>query len=569
MKNKKALVCIFIIGCITYINMLFNNFVWDDVIAIVDNPSLHIINTFGFFFGGARDTEGVRHIPVLYYRPLPFIYLSVVKTLFGNTTFFYHTFQLLFHIANTILIFFIFTKFFKRNLSLILALIFLIHPIQVESVSYIASIFNQLTVLFGLLSVYIATESKKITRSNALLIFFLLSFSLLSKESGVVFIPILICYFFLFKKADFRKSIALGVACLLFNMFLRIFLAATSDYFSYSLQYSSLSQLSLTHRLIMIPKVIYYYFYTFVFPKDLAISQHWTVPTLTFRDFWFPLCICILLIGICVSHIFRWKNNKKILYSFVFFTFWFGISFSFVLPILPLDMSVADRWFYIPIIGLLGIIGVFANTIPIQKIGYTRVIGVICVLIITSLSVRTIVRNTNWYSPHTLYAHDITINTTSHELFINEGSELFKEKKYGQALYNFQRAAKIAPESELSWYNIGAVYLIRNDYLNAIAYFDKAIEKDRLYVQPYQQKAYALIRLHKLHEARTFLLTSRKIFPNYSPLLYYLVYTEYQLSNKELALQYAKQLYEEQPSAYTQSVHTAILHDQPFALIMQ
>ena len=139
----KAIHIIIILGLLVFGNALFNDFVWDDKSFILFSSDIHTVNISYLIgqniFNGAGE-----------YRPIPAIYFASLYSLFTTNVFFYHLFQIVIHITNTVLLFFLFKHFFSKQIGLFLSLIFLVHPIQVESVSYIAASGNPLFFLFGI-----------------------------------------------------------------------------------------------------------------------------------------------------------------------------------------------------------------------------------------------------------------------------------------------------------------------------------------------------------------------------------------------------------------------------------
>src|SRR5258708_1624739 len=149
--TKKAIIWITIIVIIVWANMLFNGFVQDDITYVIYNPALHIASSFGnanLFNGGGQ------------YRPFPALYFATIFNLFTITSFFYHFLQLALHIACSLIVFFIFKKFLTRNISFVLSLIFLVHPINVESVSYIAQTVSPLLFALGSIPLLLVMDKK-------------------------------------------------------------------------------------------------------------------------------------------------------------------------------------------------------------------------------------------------------------------------------------------------------------------------------------------------------------------------------------------------------------------------
>lgn len=140
LTKTKAISWIIVIGILVFANMLFNEFLWDDLEYIINNPQIHSFNIqflIDSFRGSLFNSGGE-------YRPITAIYFMLLYSVFGSSSFFYHILQVCLHITNSILVFVLFKKFFSSKLSFFVSIIFLIHPIQIEAVSYIASSGNPL-----------------------------------------------------------------------------------------------------------------------------------------------------------------------------------------------------------------------------------------------------------------------------------------------------------------------------------------------------------------------------------------------------------------------------------------
>ena len=181
----KAICIISIIGFIVFFPALFNNFVWDDINQVLPNVIAYGLNIPKLFGQNYLSAFG-------YYRPVSSIYFSFIYALFGSIPFFFHFPQIILHLVNGILLFIFLKSFINKKISLFLALIFVIHPIQVESVSYIAQVISVLCFLFGMSALLLSRE-KVIKKKNLLLVFFLILLSLFTKEVGIIFIPIILC----------------------------------------------------------------------------------------------------------------------------------------------------------------------------------------------------------------------------------------------------------------------------------------------------------------------------------------------------------------------------------------
>ena len=446
--TKKAIVFIIIIGLAVFFNSLFNGFVGDDKSYIINYVPLHTIN-IPFLVGTNLFNIGGQ------YRPVPAIYFSILYALFSNMAFFYHSLQIILQIICTVLIFKFFNKFLSIGVAFFAALIFLVHPMNVESVGYIAQTVNPLFVLFGLIALFISIK-KKLSVMELLVIFLLSLLSILTKETGVLFIALIIIYQLVFAGNNLKKLLA--IACLVVITYLPIrFFVGQVGFVTRFLP--PIADLTFLGRLTQMPSLITYYLKTFFFPLHLAMDQEWLNVNLNFANFYLPL---ILEISMIISLIFYgrylYKNQNKYFKPFLFFSAWFGFGLLMHLQIFPLDATVADRWFYFPMAGLIGLLAVIYQSLSLKFTKQKTIFLILSVIIVSSLSLRTMVRNTNWIDPITLFTHDIK---TSDNYNIEEvlGVEYSQKGDAQDALKHFQRSISFRPY-EGNLHNLGVIYAV-------------------------------------------------------------------------------------------------------------
>src|SRR6266700_2801169 len=91
--------------------------------------------------------------------------------------------SLIIHITDTFLLFFLLKRFFNRTLALFLSLVFLVHPLQVESVAWIAAADNPLFFLFGISALLLSVKDR-VSLKRLIGLCCLLLLSLLTKETA-------------------------------------------------------------------------------------------------------------------------------------------------------------------------------------------------------------------------------------------------------------------------------------------------------------------------------------------------------------------------------------------------
>lgn len=434
LTTKKAILWIIAIGIIVYFNMLFNKFVWDDITYILLNSQNRLFNLQEIFEKNLFNQGGQ-------YRPISDLYFSSLYIIFSGSTFFYHLLQLTTHIINTIFIFLIFKKFFNKILAFFLCLVFLIHPIQVESISYIASSDNPLFFFFCILAFYFCFK-EKLSLKRLVAIFGLLFLSLLTRETSILFLFVILLFrliFYRYQRFIFFTGIIIDT---LLYILLRFVLVGENLTY---LQLVPIDRLSFFQRILNIPVIIFFYLKTFFFPSVLVIEQMWVIPNINFSNFYLPLSIDLFVIIILVYLGLRIsKKSKRQLIEYLFFCIWFAVGLAFHSQIFPLDWTVADRWFYFPIVGFLGIIGEYIKYLKIYNRLLQNYLYILAVVIIFLLSIRTMIRNSNWSDPITLFTHDIHYNDNFD--MENNLSVMYLDKgDYKSAVYHGQKSISYLP----------------------------------------------------------------------------------------------------------------------------
>lgn len=569
----KIIFLLVIIGSIVYFNGLFNNFIWDDEEQVINNILVHsMTNIPSFFSGSTFNTGGNGSLGGLYYKPMMSVAFSFIHTIFGQNVFFFHLLQLIIHITNSIFVFFIFDYFFKKFkngglISFFLALIFLVHPINTETVIYIASMQDVLFFFFGIFALW-KIMTKKNTFFNLIFSSSLLLLSLLSKETGFVFIPIIVTYLFLFKREKLNFNIISIGSVLVIYSFLRFVVA---DIYFNKHGLSPITRIGILDRILNIPEITIFYLKTFIYPIKLSIAQHWVIKSINLSEFYLPLFLSLIFCIILIILAFYLKAKRKDLFKiYLFFFIWFIFSLGLHLQILPLDMTVAERWFYLSEVGLLGILGItFQVFILENQSSWIKKIKPIIIFllafIILCLSIRTIIRNTNWTNGLILYAHDIQISPGSFDLENNLGVELYRVGKFNEAKIHFENSTKIAPFWWTNWNNLGVMIEREKDYEKAISYYQKAIDNGEYYLA-YENIAKLLVLQNKPKEAKEFIEQSLKVLPNNSNLWLYLAYSEYKLGNKDQALQAAKNAFILSPSQQSYYVYNKLKENLPLEI---
>jgi Tfp pilus assembly protein PilF len=473
------LVLIFSLTSVIYSPSLNGDFVFDDYLTIVENDHVLKYSTFHNFIREKRE------------RIIPFLTFNLQHKYYGIEPYPYHLFNLGLHISNAVLVFIlmiILTKFFKHAkkypyLPYITTLIFAVHPVQTQAVSYITQRFTLFAAFFSLLSIvcYLLTlknidiESvifRKTVRIGFLV--FALSFSFfayLSKENAFI-LPLMIILFNLFFPLTKTKNRFVPI-------FLYFLVALTAFYllffFDKNTDLNTFSKITAMNRNTSISRSVYFlsqskavirYFSLSMLPVNQNIDYDYS--DYLKRDS--KTIASCLFIALLLIFAFRYKKRFPLFtFGIVFFFTGLLIESSFF----PIDDIIFEHRLYLP---SLGVFIIFSNVFCalISRKLWKKTALVLLFLYISILSYLTFQRNYIWQNEINLWTDSVKKSPYKARPYSNLGAAYLQRGDVENALENFHKAIKIDPEFVDAYQNIAAIYERQKDYVKAIQYYESA-----------------------------------------------------------------------------------------------
>jgi hypothetical protein len=471
LTNWQVAIIIAVVGFAVFSTGLTNPFMGDDNGQIVDNPVVHSLSNIRLFFEGGTfyNGQGIAPLTGAYYRPLMTTAFSLLFTLFGLHPLYFHLFQLLICIASAFILFLFLRFTFITVLALPLSLVFLLHPINSQVVYALPAMQDALFFFFGILSMWLLLRFNSLR--GLLLVAASLFLSMLSKEVGLLFVAMSLLYLYWF---DRKRLLPLaGIMSLPIVLYLVLKINAVglrSPVFN-----APVDRLSLLGRMITVPSIIFHYITALIFPLKLASGYYWVYPKLSFQHSWVPLGIDLAVVALFVylAFVIHKRLSKAQLYSYLFFATWATIGLLAHFQILPLDMTACDNWFYFPMVGVLGMVGVIIIAFQ-AKISPTW-FYVIAALIIIALGVRTSLRGFDWRNVDILADRDIAASDDNFAAYVDVSDILRMQGKIGEANEYAQRAVDIFP-SFSSYNQLGLCLEDEGDYAGAFNAFNEGLK---------------------------------------------------------------------------------------------
>lgn len=539
-------VTLFLLTFLIYAVSLPNQFLWDDEEAIVQNQLIHSLSNLPkFWTGGIFNSYGTG-LTGGFYRPLT---TTIMATLWAisHDPWIFRLFQVSLHAIVTVLLFFLLARFFPPWLAFAGSAIFAIHPGISEAVLWISTIADPLATLLLLVSFFLLFQPSRVWLSS-----FLFFLALLTKETSLAFLPIILLYLVFYDKKTIRQAMVWFLGASLLYGLIRVF--AVGPAITQALHFPSpIAQANVPARLLTVPGEITYYLKTFFWPMPLSISRHFVVSEINSPAFLLPVGLLVIFLAVVI----RMRKNKL----FLFFITWFLVT---LLPalnlIVPLSATVADRWLYLPGIGLIGLILMFLKRLP------KRATIMICGTVVLVFSLLTIQRSLQWRSGLILFSHDVLVNPRSFDLQNNYGVEMFRTGAVDQAKGAFERSITLNPRWWVAYNNAGAIAERLGDTQKAETLYRTSIDRGSYYLA-YENLAKLLLFRQKAHqEARDLSAKALKAFPASANLWMVAAIASYQLGNRDEALAAARQLYALSPNQQTATLLSRITSRQPIDL---
>ena len=352
---------------LVYASSLSHDFIynWDDTGYIIDNEVIHELSA-----------ENVKTIFSSFYfhnyHPLTTISYAIEYALVGESPFLYHLNNLILHLLNTLLVFWLILliKPKKYDWAAIVAFLFALHPMHVESVAWISERKDVLYAFFFLASLisylYYKTKDRKIKYLIYSFVFFLLS--CLSKSMAVTLPLVLILIDFYLEKESLNFK--------LFIQKLWRFGIRKAHFFAISLLFGILAVksqdtaiqdlnplLSIYERISVLAYTLLLYFLKVFAPVKLSAMYPYPLKTagvLPLKYLLAPIAILLIIVFLIIY--------RKKLKDFFFGLFFFLITIAVVIQFVPVGgVILSERYTYLPYLGFFFMIGAFYQRIRFDK----------------------------------------------------------------------------------------------------------------------------------------------------------------------------------------------------------
>lgn len=516
MSSQKLLLLLTGITVVIYFFSFNSPFIWDDEQFITKNI---YVQNFDIEKILTTNTVAGAGVQSNYYRPLTTFSFALDYKIWGANPFGFHLTNTVLHIGAGLLLFLLLLETgIAPVVSFFVALIFLIHPVQVEAVAYINSRGDSFYALLLFSSVLLFARSLRSRKKKA--IFFrilsvtLFLLSMLAKETalvGILLFPLAIfldwCkHHFRLKQIKIQYShelwtIGLMIAGAGAYILLRFTWLRFGNLLNYYVLQNAYSQ-HLWIRLLTFTKVFWIYIDILLFPFRLHMER--SVGIVTSAVSVWPVFFVLLLaaMGYLVYKEFRRTHTIYIGTSFLLFLL-------FLIPvsgIIPINGILYEHWLYLPLIGFyLTIFSLWHTYVPkhnFSAIKSSILFFAVCIMLL--YSILSIMQIRIWSDPVAFYTYTLQF-TDSPRLRNNLGIEYASRGNIDLALTEYKKAIALSDTYPQTHNNIANIYKAEGKYKDAESEYKKALTMDPSFSQAFFNYVDLYLREKRYSDALIFM----------------------------------------------------------------
>ncbi len=492
---------------IAYANCFSNEFLFDDEFLIQKNAFLRSWSSFFDIFR-ASSTTGAGGVDS-FYRPLQTVSYLFVFQIFGLSTFGFHLLNVTYHAVNSCLLMILGQRLgFGQKATFAASLLWALHPVHTEAVTYMSATADPLYTLFCLLGCIALFPSFSWRRG--LLATFFFAAGLLSKEAAIVFPALAVaCRFATAERPLSWRSYVfttpLWMMAILYLIARKTILDFDESFTFY--RTANIYTENFSVRLYTFFATLPSYLELLIFPRDLHMERRFPV----FTEFTFFPVLTGLGLALGTFAQLVWSRGRRG-HALAWGILWFWAAHVPHTGILiPVNAFFLEHWMYLPSIGLI-----IGSAESVGRVVEGRrmqiVLGCTVGLCAFALGGATYMQNRVWRTPIEFYSNILRYNDQSPRIHNNIAIAYGDQKDDERAMKHYLRAIEIADEYPQTRYNLALLFLERNNLPEALKHLHRALEINPDFYHAYGKlfeiakargnEAEAKMYFDKFHEAR-------------------------------------------------------------------
>jgi tetratricopeptide (TPR) repeat protein len=446
---------------------------YDDDRYVTENPHVRHGLTASTIAWAITATEQAN------WHPLTWMSHALDVSLFRLNPAGHHFTSVLLHVINAVLLFLLLMWATEKiGPSLFVAALFALHPINVESVAWVAERKNILCTLFFFLTLWAyGWYARKPGWARYAAVAVLFAAGLASKPM-VITLPFVLLLLDYWPLARVRTTVGKSQSStkwprLVLEKLPLLALSAASAFITVRAQQAggavrSTVEVSFGARLANALYAYAMYLWKMAWPVRLAPMYPHPGDSLAARQV-LPAALVLLAISVLV---WKFRSHRYLVTGWLWFL-------GTLVPVIGLvqvgDAAMADRYAYIPLIGIFVMIAFSAAELAEHaKLGFWPVVPAAVVL--AALAAATHRQIEFWQSNYDLWTHTLAVTQNNFIAEDNLGGALILEGKEDEAQPHFAAAARINPKDPMSRSNLGTYFQTHHQLPEAVAEYEAAVQ---------------------------------------------------------------------------------------------
>jgi tetratricopeptide (TPR) repeat protein len=522
-RRWKIIACLFLVVATlgTYGDLINHQFInYDDDVYVTDNPPVQS----GLTFSGLSWAFTTMHSGN--WHPLTWLSHMLDCQLFGLNPGEHHLTNVVFHVANSLLLFLWFL-YFTRSLgcSFLVAVLFALHPMHVQSVAWVAERKDVLSTFFWLLTMWAYVwyaERPRLTRYVLILVCF--SLGLMAKPMLVTlpFVLLLLDYWPLGRlslkgsaavEASSKSGSRVANNRLVYEKLPLFVIAAFSSVVTVYAQKEAgavwtFQTLPFANRIANAMVAYVSYLGKMFWPAHLAVFYPLSSHTL---PIWQALAAGLVLVVLSLLALRLARRHPYLLVGWL----WYLCT---LLPVIGLvqvgGQAMADRYTYVPFIGVFIVLVWGMADLAARWHAPRFLLPVGAGVVLSALMICTWVQVRYWRDSITLYEHSLEVTRSNSLIHNNLGMALAAQGKMDQAEAHYAEALRLNPHLAEPHNNLGVALAEQGKIDEAITMFQKAIQIKPNFSGAYSNLGLAFAKQGDIAKATILFQNALEIDPN-------------------------------------------------------
>jgi protein O-mannosyl-transferase len=399
--------------------------------------------------------------------------------------------------------------------STLVAAVFALHPLHVESVAWAAERKDVLSGLFWVLTMFAyASYTNKPNCKRYALVLLMFAMGLMSKPMIVTlpFVLLLLDYWPLNRLN--KPNHAINTKQLIIEKIPLFAMSAVSSIVTFAAQHSggaivTLDNMPVSYRLANMFVSYIRYIGKTIWPSKLAVIYPHYYGGIPKGLLAVSVLLLILLTALCI---YIGRRKRYVLTGWLWFT-------GTLVPVIGLvqvgSQAIADRYMYMPMVGLLIIIAWTVKELTGENRSRQIAVAVLAAIVLCGSVVLTRAQTRYWKNNLTLFGHAVNVTANNPFAETNYGHALYRAGNTSEAITHLYKAVRINPNFSAGRDTLGNVLLEEDKISDAIACFEESIRRDKKWKSGYVNLGSALSKQGKYDEAIKYINKALELDPQY------------------------------------------------------